>query len=81
MESHKTIILILALLVVVSGSGCSFFNDVNRLGADLDVGLGGGVLANAIGDVHVKGSLALERRDGNAKDTPAGGAGGDRGFL
>jgi hypothetical protein len=79
MINHKTAIMVLALLVL--GGGCSFFNDVNRLGADLDVGLGGGVLANAIGDVHVKGSLALERRDGNAKGTPAGGTDSDRGFL
>lgn len=58
--------------------GCSIFNDANRAGIDLDVGLDG-ILAQAAG-IHVTFSAAAERKEiGNEKARPASGR--DRGFL
>lgn len=73
-------ILCLSLWAALLG-GCTLINDAGRLGADFDLGLGGGYLASIVGDVHLKTSVAIERRDDNAKGTPADGTGGDRGFL
>lgn len=60
-------------------TGCAFFNEVNRLGADLDFGLGG-ILAEAI-DVRLKASVAVERGGADEKADAPGAGGGDRGFL
>jgi hypothetical protein len=75
MKLHLAALVALAFAV----SGCAFFEEVNRLGADLDVGLGG-LLADAV-DIRVKASVAIERSGAHETDPAAGGAGGDRGFL
>jgi hypothetical protein len=67
------------LLVPFLFSGCAFWNDANRVGGDIDLGIDG-ILANVAG-IHFKASVAIEREVGDAKGTPADGTGGDRGFL
>jgi hypothetical protein len=59
-------------------SGCAFWNDADRVGADLDLGLDG-ILANVAG-IHLKAGVAIERKVGYEKNGPAAG-GADRGFL
>jgi len=59
-------------------TGCAFFSDANRVGADFDLGIDG-ILANVAG-IHLKASVAIERKVGYEKDNPAAGA-PDRGFL
>lgn len=71
------LIFLVALLV----PGCALVNDANRLGADFDLGLGGGYLASVIGDVHLKAGVAIERSGADEEGPDAGAAGGDRGFL
>lgn len=72
--------IVLVALLPVALAGCTLLDEANRLGCDFDLGVGGGVLANVVGDVHVKTTVAIERT-GDEKD-PAGGAGArDRGFL
>jgi hypothetical protein len=66
------------LALVPALAGCAFWNDANRVGGDLDFGLDG-ILANVAG-IHLKASVAIERKVGNEKGNAAAG-GGDRGFL
>jgi hypothetical protein len=65
-------------LIPLLFSGCAFWNDANRVGGDFDLGIDG-LLAQAVG-VHLKASVAIERKVGYEKDGPAAGA-PDRGFL
>jgi hypothetical protein len=60
-------------------AGCSIFNDANRAGIDLDVGLDG-ILSQAAG-VHLTFTAAAERKEtGNEKGRAPGGR-RDRGSL
>jgi len=66
-------------LIALLFTGCAFFSDANRVGADFDLGIDG-ILANVAG-IHLKAAVAIERKVGDEKGTPADGTGGDRGFL
>lgn len=71
----------LVILVAFGLPGCALVNDANRLGADFDLGLGGGYLASVIGDVHLKAGVAIERSGAHEEGDAADAASGDRGFL
>ncbi len=57
---------------------CAFLDGISRLGADLDLGLGG-LLAEAV-DVRLTAHVALERTGYEKPGVAAAGA-PDRGFL
>lgn len=73
----KTVLLV---LLPAALAGCTLLSDAHRVGCDFDLGVGGGVLANVIGDVHLKTTVAIERA-GDEKDPGGAAGGGDRGFL
>jgi hypothetical protein len=60
-------------------AGCSIFNDANRAGIDLDLGLDG-ILSQAMG-VHLTFTAAAERKETSSEKGHAPGGRRDRGSL